>query len=719
MLSRLARLVNKRPMTIISCAVVVFIISIVLGIQSFGKLQGGGFDDPNAQSTVAKSLISKNFGGETTVVFLVQAKDGTVDSSTVETAGRALTTKLKADPYLSNITSYWQGLNPALRSSDSQYALITGHIISHHGSDTGRGKKIIKKYTADSTAYSVRVGGSTPAGIDISNQVGKSLGKAESIAVPLTLIFLLIAFGTVVSALLPLVIALIAIFGTFAELFVLGSLTDVSIYAINLTTALGLGLAIDYALFIVSRYREELALGKSVEAAITHAIQTAGRTIIFSALAVSVALAAMTIFPLYFLRSFAYAGIGVVIISAVAALVVLPAILAKLGHKVEKGRLPWADRVRRVEAPFWRRLASFVMRRPALTALPVIVLLLVLASPVRHMIFGTPDDRVLAKDTSTHQIGDILRTKFATNNDGQVNIVLTGFATDKNALQSYYERLANISAVDDVATDSGTYVHGVRVSSTPRVTTSQQAVTLNLDTRVDPQSTAGADLVKTVRAIPAPVGMHADVGGNAAALVDTRHAVASRLLLGVVLIAVSTFVILFLFTGSVLQPLRALVSNGLTLAATFGVIVWIFQEGHFASFLNFTPLPTNITMPVLLFCISFGLSMDYEVFLLSRIKEHYDAGADTTEAVAYGMARAGRIVSTLAIILAVSFFAFGVASISFLQLFGIGTGFAILIDATLVRGVLVPVFMHLVGAKAWYAPRPLTKIYRRFHLQDS
>jgi RND superfamily putative drug exporter len=719
MFTTLARTVNKRPKTIIAMAVVLFVISIVLGTQSFGKLQNGGFDDPKAQSTLAKNLVDQNFGGDTNVVFLFHGKQGGVDSAANKAAGLNITHKLAQNAAISNLTSYWQSPNPALRSKDSSYALIVGHIKGNDATVTAQAKLLIKQYTTNTSTYSMQVGGSAPAGVDIGNQVGKSLGKTEGVAIPLTLIFLLFAFGTVVSAVLPLVIALLAIFGTFAELFILGSITNVSIYAINLTTALGLGLAIDYALFIVSRYREELGKGKSVEDAVTHTVQTAGRTVVFSATAVSLALATMTVFPLYFLRSFAYAGIGVVVISALTALIVLPAILVKLGHGVEKGRLPWADRVKKVEAPAWRHLAQFVMRHPAITALPVIALLLVLASPVRHMAFGTPDDRVLSKSTTTHQVGDVLRTKFTTNTDGQVTVVLTGNLSDSAQIATFSKRLSNLVQIDDVGTHDGTFVHGKLVSPQPRVAASNAAVVLNLDTHVDPQSAAGAELVKTIRALPAPSGMQADVGGNAAALVDTKHAIASHLAIGVALIIISTFTILFLFTGSVLQPLRALLSNGLTLAATFGVIVWIFQEGHFASQLNFTALPINISMPVLLFCIAFGLSMDYEVFLLSRIKEHYDAGAKTTEAVAYGMSRAGRIVTTLAVILAVSFFAFGVASISFLQLFGIGTGFAILIDATLVRAVLVPVFMRLLGDKAWYAPKPLKKLHERFGFSDS
>jgi RND superfamily putative drug exporter len=706
MFAALARFVIKRSTAIIVGAVVLLVLFIVLGSLSFSKLQGGGFDSPNSQSTTAKNLITRNFGGGTNIVFLVQAKQDTVDSAALRAAGEKLADSLAHTTAVSNVSSYWQTGSQAMRSKDGRYALITAHVSKHT-------KSLVKRFSADTTLYRVQAGGGSPADIDINDQVGKSLGKTESLAIPLTLICLLLAFGTVVSALLPLIIALLSIFGTFAELFVLGSVTNVSIYAINLTTALGLGLAIDYALFIVSRYREELASGKEVPEAITHTIQTAGRSVVFSAAAVAAALGTMAVFPLYFLRSFAYAGVGVVVISALAALIVLPAILVKLGHGVEKGRLPWADRARRTEAPFWGRLARFVMARPVATALPVIILLLFIASPLRHITFGTPDDRVLPTSTATRQVGDALRGDFTTNNDGQVTVVLTGDVARPERFAQYAQQLSNLSHVDSVATPGGMFIHGQQVSSAAWVTPNKNIFVLRLGNKLDPQTKNAAALVRQVRAVAVPSGTQRVVGGNAAALVDAQQAIGSRLWLGAALIALSTFVILFLFSGSVIQPIRALLSNALTLAATFGLIVWMFQEGHFASVLNFTALPINITMPVLLFCISFGLSMDYEVFILSRIKERYETGVGNTEAVAYGMARAGRIVSTLAAILAISFFAFGVASISFLQLFGIGTGFAILIDATLVRGVLVPAFIHALGTAAWYAPAPLKRLYAR------
>lgn len=718
MFTAISRSVNKHPKAIIVTSLVVFVLSIVLGVQSFGKLQSGGFNSSSAQSTIAQNLIKKDFGGQTNVVFLIYAKHGTVNSADIKQTGLLLTQKLDQDPTISNVASYWQSQNPGLRSTDSSYGLIVANIKGDDATILSRASVLIKTYTTNNTVYSVMLGGSAPAGVDINNQVGKSLGRTEGLAIPLTLIFLLIAFGTVVSALLPLAIALMAIFGTFAELYVLGSITNVSIYAINLTTALGLGLAIDYGLFIVSRFREELTEGRSVEAAVTHTIQTAGRTIVFSATAVCLALAAMIVFPLYFLQSFAYAGIGVVIIAATMALIVLPAILVKLGHGVEKGKLPWADKVRKPESPSWRHLALYVMRHPAITALPVIAILLIIASPLRNIAFGLPDERVLPSSTATYQVGSVLRNKFTTNTDDQINVVLSSSSPISQQFSGYAKSLSSIKGVDDVATNQGTYVNGNLVSMQPRVNTNNEDALLNIDTHIDAQSASGASLVKTIRAFPAPSGLKLYVGGEAAILADTKQAIADKLPLGIALIVISTFIILFLFTGSILQPLRAIISNGLTLAASFGLLVWIFQNGHFTSLLSFTALPINITMPVLVFCIAFGLSMDYEVFLMSRIKEHHDAGANTTEAVAYGMARAGRIVSTLAIILAISFFAFSVSTISFLQLFGIGTGFAILIDATLVRGVLVPAFMRVFGEKAWYAPKPLKNIYNRIGISE-
>ena len=382
---------------------------------------------------------------------------------------------------------------------------------------------------------------------------------------PVILALLVFAFGSVVAALLPLAIGVIAILGTFAELFVLGSVTNVAIYAINLTTALGLALAIDYALLMVSRFREELGRGQEPARAVVRSVQTAGRTIVFSGATVVAALAVLLIFPLYFLRSFAYAGIGVVLISMAAAVVVLPALLAVLGRRVNSGRLPWArGREPSTAAPFWGRLAGQVMRRPALLAIPVLAVLMLVALPLRHVGFGTPDDRVLPATTQSRAVGDVLREDFTGNSATALNVVTDG-PLDRAALTAYATRLSGLAGVARVETSVATFVHGNAVPDSANPTLARPtAQRLSVVSAADPRSTASKDLVRTVRDLPSPDGVRVYVGGDTAELIDTTHAIGTRLPLAALLIVLTTFIVLFLFTGSVVQPIRSLVLNGVT-----------------------------------------------------------------------------------------------------------------------------------------------------------
>jgi putative drug exporter of the RND superfamily len=688
----------------------------VLGVGSFGKLKTGGFQDPGAESTAAQTLTDQRFGGSVGVVLLVHAEAGTVDSAPARAAGAQAASRLAAVPGVSNVVSYWQTRDPGLRSRDGTYALILGSTRS----DLNLSSSQLASLRSRSGQVDVTVGGSAAIGNDITQQVFKSLRTAEIIAVPVILALLVFAFGSVVAALLPLAIGMIAILGTFAELFVLGSVTSVAIYAINLTTALGLALAIDYSLLMISRFREELARGQDPARAVVRSVATAGRTIVFSGATVVAALAVLLIFPMYFLRSFAYAGIGVVLISVAAAVVVLPALLAVLGRRVNSGRLPWArGREPSAAAPFWGRLAGQVMRRPALLALPVLAVLVLVALPLWHVQFGTPDDRVLPATTQSRAVGDVLRTDFAGDSATALNVVTDG-PLDPAALTGYAARLSGLAGVAQVETSTATFVHGTAVpDSADPALARPTAQRLSVVSAADPRSDAALDLVRTVRGLPGPDGVRVYVGGDTAELVDTTHAIGTRLPLAALLIMLTTFLVLFLFTGSVVQPIRALVLNAVTLAATAGLMVWIFQDGHLSGPLQFTALPLDTSMLVLLFCIAFGLSMDYEVIVLSRIKELHDQGRDNRTAVTEGLTRSGRIVTTAAALVAVAFFANATATVSFLQLFGIGAGFAVLIDATLVRAVLVPAAQRMLGRAAWYAPAPLRRIQTRIGLAEA
>jgi RND superfamily putative drug exporter len=456
-----------------------------------------------------------------------------------------------------------------------------------------------------------------------------------------------------------------------------------------------------------------------VPEAVARTTATAGRTIAFSALTVAAALSALLVFPVYFLKSFAYAGVGVTLLSAVSALVVLPALLAVLGHRVNAGRVRGLKPVRSVESPFWGRLATRVMRRPALAAIPVIAVLLLMATPLLKVTFATPDERVLPTSAPAHQVGDILRADFATA-PAVIDVVVKG-SSGQPAIASYARQLSALAGVQRADSSAGSFAAGSATApgTNPASMSAAGLQRISLNSGLDTSSSQAQTLVRQVRAVAGPAGATVLVGGTTAVLIDSKHAISSHLLEAAVIIVVTTFLLLFLFTGSVVQPLRALLGNALTLGATLGAMVWIFQEGHLSSLLGFTPTPTNTSMPVLLFCIAFGLSMDYEVFLMSRIKELRDSGASTPDAVVHGLARTGRIVSTAAAVLAVSFFAFGTSKVSFIQFFGLGTGLAILIDATLVRGVLVPAFMRAFGERSWYAPSAMRRLHDRIGISEA
>ncbi|MBB5935007.1 MMPL family transporter [Streptomyces zagrosensis] len=721
MFDRIAELAIRRSRLVLIVAAVAVALMGIAGAGAFSKLQGGGYDDPTSQSTRAGEAIDKKFGGETNLVLLVSAPEGRIEAPAAKHSGQALVADLKKEQHLENVVSYWDTGSPALRSKDGTNAMVLAHV---KGDDTEREKNatsIIDDYTGTRQGdLTVRAGGGAAVNSDLATQSGKDLLLAEAIAVPLTLVLLLVVFGSLVAALLPLVIGIIAIAGTFAELYLLGSATDVSIFATNLTTALGLGLGIDYALLMISRFREQLATGASVDDAVRHTVRTAGRTVAFSAATVAVALAALMLFPQFFLRSFGYAGVGVVLIAAISTLFVMPALFAVLGHRVNKGRLPWAKPGRSdARAPMWGRLARTAMRRPALTALPVLAVLLVAASPLLGLTFGTPDERVLPDDAQSRQVSAALQKNFDGNDAAALHVVIDK-PVSKTPLGSYAAELSKLKGVARVEASTGTYTEGQSAAAGPSNAAlgRPDAQRINVVSALEPKSDAAQALVEEVRAATPPDRSNPLVGGADAELVDSKDSISSRLPLALGLIAVTTFVLLFLFTGSIVQPLRALVLNMISLGAALGVMTWMFQDGHLSSVFGFTAQPMDTSMTVLVFCIAFGLSMDYEVFVTSRIKELHDQGEDNESAVVNGLGHTGRIVSAAAVLLAVSFFAFGTAKLSFMQMFGLGSGLAILIDAIAIRGVLVPAAMRLLGRSAWYAPRPLKKLHERFGLSE-
>ncbi len=725
MFTFLGRFTFRRRWVVLVGTVVFMAAALVTGLSVFDKLGSGGFEDPNAESTQATEILADRFeAGSPNLVLLVTAPDGDVDGSSAVQAGTELTDALIDEPGVEQVTSYWGALedgggSPELRSTDGDTGLVLVRLSGTENEADVVSTRLQEAYEGSAGDLEVQIGG---PGVGLGETIGEDLARAEAIAIPITLLLLLLVFGGVIAALLPLAVGMLAIMGTFLALFLIASATDVSIFSINLATALGLGLAIDYSLLVVSRFREEFAKDSDTQAAVARTMQTAGRTVAFSAITVAVSLSALLIFPLYFLRSFAYAGISVVAIAALAALFTLPALLSVLGPRVNKfavRRKPKASNEAGASSGFWYSLSHTVMRRPILTGLPVVVLLAALALPFLGVSFSLPDDRALPTDSTARIVGDSLRNDFDDTGATSFPVVLPE-ATDEQTT-AMAELISDIPEVNQVETSTGTFAGGARTTEPgpPSARFSDGSGSyLTVFSSAEPVSPEGEALVNQIRALDADVPFL--VSGAAAQLVDSKTAIFGLVPLALGIIALATFILLFLMTGSVLVPIKAIVLNVLSLGATFGAMVWVFQNGNGAELLNFTSTGTlDTSIPVLMFCIAFGLSMDYEVFLLSRIKEEHDRTGDTRAAVAVGLQKTGKIMTAAAGVLAVTFIAFSTSQVTFIKMMGLGLTIAILMDATLVRGVLVPAFMRLAGEANWWAPPFMRKLHNRFGLSES
>ncbi|HEV2761074.1 MAG TPA: MMPL family transporter [Acidimicrobiales bacterium] len=725
MLGTLGRFVVRRRVAVLVASVLAMFVAGAIGGGVAKHLSGGGFEDPTAESSQAKRVLEQSFGTRSpNVVLLVTSADGSVDSAAAAEAGAALTRELAAEAGVTQSVSYWTlGSPPPLRSNDGSQALVLATIGGDDDQVAEHIEHISPRFTRSGGTLTVAVGGFAEVFRQVSTQIEHDLVRAEMISLPIILVLLVLVCGSVGAASLPLGIWALAVVGTFLGLRVLASFTQVSIFALNLTTAMGMGLAIDYSLFVVSRYREELRAGLAPPEAIERTVRTAGRTVIFSALTVAVSLAAMLVFPLAFLRSFAYAGIAVVALAALGAVVVLPALLAVLGHRVDTWVL-WHRPAKPEGTGFWHRVAVAVMRRPVTVATVVVVFLLVLGAPFLRIAFGLPDDRNLPASASSRQVQDTIRTQFTSNEASALSVVAADAAlTDTRAadVDRYARELSRAPGAARVDAMTGSYIGG-ELAAPPNEATVRFAgdtgTWLSVVPSVEPYSEAGEKLVDAVRDVPAPFDVK--VGGASAELVDSKESLFGRMPLAGALIALVTFVALFLMTGGVLVPIKAIIVNLLSLSASFGAMVWIFQEGHLSGLLDFTATGTiATTMPILMFCIAFGLSMDYEVFLLSRIKEEYDVSGDNVSSVALGLERTGRIVTAAAALLAVVFLAFATSQVTFIKLFGLGLALAVILDATLIRAALVPAFMRLAGSANWWAPAPLRRLHARFGISES
>ena len=691
-------LVDRRAIVLLLAAVAVAGAALA-GMNVDKHLSSGGFTPASAESARADQILAQRFRAGAPNVVLVARAAQTAATGPAARQGQALTMRIAATPGVVYAESFWTTSDRALESRDGRTALILVKI-----GDAARAawERLMPAVTGRQGPLTVQATGTLPVNVELDAQSARDLSRAEVVAAPLTALILLAAFGSLVAAGLPLLVGAASVAGTLAVLRGLAAVTPVSVFAENVTTLLGFGLAIDYSLFLVTRYREELARGRPVREAVAAAVSRAGRTILFSALTVMASLAAMTVFPLYYLRSLAYAGIAVVALAAVATLLILPPVLAVAGHRINRldvfapvrRRLPGS----RTDRGVWYRLASAVIRRPAATGIVVTGLLLTLALPFAHARFGIADDRVLPRGAAAQVAADTTRAEFPGAGTSPVTVVLPGRVSRVRS----DEYKTALTAVPGTLSVAGPF-------SGP-----SGGAWFSLVTEADPNSVAAARYVAAVRAVPAPG--QALVGGDAAALADEEAALGGRIGWAAAVIAVSMLLLLFAFTGSVVIPLQALVLNLLSLTASFGAMAYMFQDGHL-KWLTGDFVATGwleLTTPLLMFCVAFGLSMDYTVFLLSRIREHYTATGDPAGAVVTGLDRTGRLITAVALIVASVLGALTISGISLLKMLGFGLALAVLVDATLVRGLLVPAVMKLTGRASGWAPRPLA----RFTIRD-
>jgi uncharacterized membrane protein YdfJ with MMPL/SSD domain len=748
MLARLGGMLYRTRWLVLVIALLIVSGGAVFGTGVSSSLKSGGFNDPASESSRAQALLDTKLGGASAdIVILMSNGSLKATDATFMDAATHMLAKLKARPEVAAVTSYYSTHNDSLLSRDSHETFA---VVQLQAKDEATKEKDFKTIEPFITAPKIEtmVGGNVAVNVAINKQVSSDLERAELITFPIVAILLLIVFGSLVAASLPLLIGGVAIMGAFAILRAIAGWTDVSIYAANVVTMLGLGLAIDYALFIVTRFREELGSDDDVKGAIERTMSTAGRTVMFSGLTISTSLLALLIFPVMFLRSVGMGAIAATLIAMLAALTILPALLAVLGRRVNALSLPRLFGHRSSSHAYdtsletkgvWYRISETVMQHPVVVGLSVLAILVMLGLPFLRVTFATSDVKVLSTQQDARIVSDRLSQDFIQQGNSQLVIALQ---TPGNALSSTnlvsldnyvhtIEGIPGVESVDSVVTLNPSltladyqqlYAHpGVNPQVTAIAAQLANGDTTKITIAMQPadHTTTAENIVSQVRAIHAPGGLVPLVDGVTAYQIDLLASLRATLPYALFVIIMAVLVLLFLMTGSLLMPIKAIVLNMLSLSATFGALVWIFQDGHLQNLLGFQSTGSiDATQPILIFAIAFGLSMDYEVFLLSRIKERYDATGDNREAVSSGMQRTGRLITSAALLLAVVLLAFGTSKIIFIQEIGIGLAIAVIIDATLVRMLLVPATMRLLGKWNWWAPAPLRAIWQRIGLSE-
>ncbi|WP_067542054.1 MMPL family transporter [Nocardia crassostreae] len=699
MITKLSGIAVRAPKLVLIVVGVAFLLCGALGAGVTSKLTNGGFVGTDSESARVAEILERDCGMSGMQLMLTVESEGGVQGAASTARGRAIAERLKADNRVAQVVSPWTEpqLAGTLVSRDGDIGLIVATVRGDENHAPATADEIARGLDGDGQdGVTVRAGGQAMVWHETGTQTQQDLAVAEAIALPLTFLLLVWFLRSLVAAAIPFVTGVVAIVGSTAILYALTFVVELSIFALNIVTAIGLALAVDYSLLIIGRYREEIANGRDRTEALRIAARRGGRAVAFSGVTVGIALIGMSFFPLNFLRSLAFAGLAVVALSIVLALTLVPALLAVLGERLTRKPLREAKPVG--ESALYR-IARTVQRRPALCALPVVGLLLVLGAPILGLKLSLPDDRVLPGTVQSRQVGDLLRDRFDGNATGTVHILVI----EPVDVGAYAGVLATVPDVRGVT-----------------VETAEDTAHFTVASGLDPYSEAGQRQLDALRAVEAPAPVL--FGGLAQQTADSASGIGQGFPKALAWIAVTTFVLLLLLTGSVVLPLKALALNVLSLSAAFGALVWVFQDGHLGGLGALATGYTIATLPVLLFCVAFGLSMDYEVFLLARFTEEWENSAktraDNDNAVALGIARSGPIVTAAAVMMSVVFAGIAASGVSLNRILGLGLTLAVLMDATLVRMVLVPAFMRVLGTANWWAPARMRPVLEKAAVRE-
>jgi len=691
---KLGKFVVRRRKSTLAVFILIICLGGGIGSLAISKLDSGGYSDPKSQSAQVTKYLNTHFHTKDPGVVLVVDSQTNVSDPAVTASALKLQKLIAAEPGISQTLSYWStGGAPTMKSADSKAAFLFIYTTkTDFASVSDVGKNIQAKYDGKFEGLTVYASGGGVITHAINTKISKDLALAEAISIPLTFLLLVFVFGALVASSMPLVVGISAILGAFFIIFLLTLFTSVSIYALNLITGLGLGLGIDYALLIVNRFREELHAGKSVEESVAITVSTAGKTVFYSGLTVFVTMLSLTLFPLSFLKSFGYAGTSVVALAVAGALIPLPAILAMLGHKVDKGVVRKSALTPKADGR-WASTARFVMRRPIPVVIVSLLILGICAAPMKSIAFAQIDARVLPVKDKAAIASAVIAERFIGQEGSPIEIIVPNGSTKQGEVDSYISKVGAIKGIVRInpSQQNGSDLRISAVQSMPSRTTQAEV------------------MIHALRALPAPAGTI--VGGPAADFTDSQDGIAHTLPWALGWIALSVLILIFVFTGSIILPIKAVILNGLSLVATLGALTWIFIDGHLKWLVgDFTitgTLDTGTT--ILIAVVVFGLSMDYEIFLLSRIREEHLLGKTNIESVATGLQRSARIITAAAGLLAVVFASFAISGVTSIKFMGIGVAFAVILDATLVRALLVPALMRLFGERNWWAPKALQR----------